>query len=234
MPTATCHKGISGDSVTAQAKFHAKYRLRFTLLADPEAKAVILHKDIRSPAQWEEFYKRVQEDEGVFFNKGEVTGVDVNGGLKVLAENTLLGESIAVPADLVVLATGMVPDAADGEAIRQVSEAKAVIAKNESPVQMEMAQKTLDEQGHHEGTEILNLNYRQGPDLPSLRYGFPDSHFICFPFETRRTAIYAAGSVRQPNDALGCAEDAQGAALKAIQAMDVMEPSLPSSLIMMS
>ncbi|MEN8151968.1 MAG: FAD-dependent oxidoreductase, partial [Planctomycetota bacterium] len=193
--------------------------------ADPEAKAIILYKDIRSPAQWEEFYKTVQQDPGVFFNKGEVTGVDVadDGKLLVKAENTLMGENIAVPADLVVLATGMVPVAADGEAIRAVTDANATIAKNESPVQVEAAQKIVDELGHHAGTEILNLNYRQGPDLPSLRYGFPDSHFICFPFETRRTGIYAAGAVRQPNDALGCSEDAQGAALKAIQALDVMD-----------
>jgi len=193
--------------------------------ADPHATAIILYKDIRSPAQWEEFYKTVQQDPGVFFNKGEVTGVTVadDGSLQVKAENTLLGKDIAVPADLVVLATGMVPVAADGEAIRTVTDANATIAKNESQIQVDAAQKIIDELGHHAGTEILNLNYRQGPDLPSLRYGFPDSHFICFPFETRRTGIYAAGALRQPNDALSCAEDAQGAALKAIQALDVMD-----------
>jgi len=193
--------------------------------ADPDAKAIILYKDIRSPAQWEEFYKTVQQDPGVFFNKAEVTGVEVgdDGSLRVLAENTLFGENIAVPADLVVLATGMVPVAADGEAIRSVRDARATIAKNESQIQVDAAQKIIDELGQHEGTEILNLNYRQGPDLPSLYYGFPDSHFICFPFETRRTGIYAAGALRQPNDPLACAEDAQGAALKAIQALSLLD-----------
>ncbi len=190
--------------------------------SDPDAKAIIIYKDIRAPAQWEEFYKRVQEDEGVFFTKGEVTGVSVNGGLKVLAEHTLLGEKIEVPADLVVLATGMVPDAADGEAIRKVGEARAIIAKNESSVQVEAANKTVAELGHHEGTEILNLDYRQGPDLPALTYGFPDSHFICFPFETRRTGIYAAGCMRAPSDTLSAEEDAQGAVLKTIQATDLL------------
>ena len=53
---------------------------------------------------------------------------------------------------------------------------------------------------HHEGTEILNLDYRQGPDLPVLQGGFPDSKFICFPYETLRTGIYAAGAVRAPMD----------------------------------
>ncbi len=190
--------------------------------SDPDAKAIILYKDMRAPAQWEEFYKRVQEDEGVFFNKGEVTGVSVNGGLKVLAENTLLGEKIEVPADLVVLATGMVPDAADGESIRKVAEARAIIAKNESSIQVEAANKTVEELGQHEGTEILNLDYRQGPDLPALTYGFPDSHFVCFPFETRRTGIYAAGCMRAPSDTLSAEEDAQGAVLKTIQATSLL------------
>jgi len=67
---------------------------------------------------------------------------------------------------------------------------------------------------------ILNLTYRQGPDLPHLKYGFNDSHFICFPYETRRTGIYSAGPVRRPMDMLQAKEDATGAALKAIQALE--------------
>jgi quinone-modifying oxidoreductase subunit QmoB len=190
----------------------------------PDAKATVLYKDIRTPAQWEDFYRRVQEDPGVFFLKGEVTGVTVgdDGSLHVLADNTPLGEKVEVPADLVVLATGLVPAAADGEAIRQVRDARSVLAKNDSPPQMEAAKKTLERLGAHEGTEILNLNYRQGPDLPALVYGFPDSHFICFPFETRRTGIYAAGTVRQPCDSLTTAEDACGATMKAMQATTLL------------
>lgn len=67
---------------------------------------------------------------------------------------------------------------------------------------------------------ILNLEYRQGPELPLLKYGFPDSNFICFPYETRRTGVYAAGSVRAPMHAQTAVEDATGAALKAIQAIE--------------
>ena len=66
----------------------------------------------------------------------------------------------------------------------------------------------------------LNLQYRQGPELPTLKYGLPDSHFICFPYETRRTGIYAAGCVRQPEDTASCMDDAAGAALKAIQCVE--------------
>jgi len=50
-----------------------------------------------------------------------------------------------------------------------------------------------------------------------LRYKFSDSHYICFPYETRRTGIYAAGTVRAPMDAAQAAEDGWGAGLKAVQ-----------------
>ena len=67
---------------------------------------------------------------------------------------------------------------------------------------------------------ILNLDYRQGSDLPQLVSGFNDSHFICFPYETRRTGIYAAGPTRRPMDTQQAQEDAAGAAMKAIQAIE--------------
>jgi len=85
-----------------------------------------------------------------------------------------------------------------------------------------VAKEKLETLAEHEGTEILNLNYRQGPDLPVLGYGFNDSHFICFPYETRRTGIYAAGALRSPMDGASAAEDAMGAALKAIQAVEML------------
>jgi quinone-modifying oxidoreductase subunit QmoB len=190
---------------------------------DPEAEAYILHRDIRSPGQYEDFYRQAQEDPGIFFTKAEVEGVEETAGqnLLVTAENTLLGERVQFEADLVVLATGLVPNAADGEALRRLADAKAVIAKGEAGAQLEAAKKTADELQHIEGTGILNLEYRQGPDLPQLKYEFPDSHFICFPYETRRTGIYAAGCARAPNDSEASQFDAAGAALKAVQALEV-------------
>jgi len=71
------------------------------------------------------------------------------------------------------------------------------------------------------GEPALNLTYRQGPELPVLADGMPDSHFICFPYETRRTGIYAAGPVRLPMDSVRAEEDAQGAAMKAIQSVEM-------------
>jgi quinone-modifying oxidoreductase subunit QmoB len=67
---------------------------------------------------------------------------------------------------------------------------------------------------------ILNLDYRQGSDIPQLSNGFTDSHFICFPYETRRTGIYTAGPVRRPMDADQAETDAFGATMKAIQAAE--------------
>jgi len=186
---------------------------------DGEAQAYILYKDIRTPGQYEDFYRRAQEDPGIFFTKGEVVSVEEAGdhNLVVNVENTLIDKQIQVEADLVVLATGMVPVAADGEAIRQLRDAQAVIKKGEAGAQLEAAKVTAEKLRDHEGTEILHLGYRQGSDLPALRHSFPDSHFICFPYETRRTGVYAAGCVRAPNDTEACAQDAAGAALKAIQ-----------------
>jgi quinone-modifying oxidoreductase subunit QmoB len=190
---------------------------------DPGCEAYVLYKDIRTPGQYEEFYRRAQEDAAIFFTKADVTGVSeaADHNPVVEAEHTLLGDQLRLEADLVVLATGMVPASADGEAIRRYVDAKAVVAAGQAGAQLESAKETVGHLKHLEGTAILNLDYRQGPDLPALRYDFSDSHFICFPYETRRTGIYAAGCVRAPNDAQACREDGAGAALKAIQTLEL-------------
>jgi quinone-modifying oxidoreductase subunit QmoB len=192
---------------------------------DPEIEAYIFYKDIRTPAQSEDFYRRAQEDSGISLLKGDVVSVTSpdasNATLRVNIGNSLLGPAIQVEADLIVLATGMVPAAADGETIRKVRDAKAIITKGEQGPQLDAARQLIAEHGHHEGTDLLHLSYRQGPDLPVLNNGFPDSHFICFPYETRRTGIYAAGCMRAPNDIEGSIADAEGAVLKAIQCIEL-------------
>jgi len=69
-------------------------------------------------------------------------------------------------------------------------------------------------------TEELNLQYRLGKGIPQVEYDFSDSHFICFPYETRRTGIYASGTVRAPMDLDTSAEDGAGAMMKAIQCVE--------------
>ena len=173
----------------------------------PEAMAYVFYKDIRSSGQYEHFYKSAQET-GAVFIKGEITGISEAGGkLVVESEDILLGGNANVEdIDLVVLANGMIPSNKATEAI--VAAAGEGDAASEAAATQEAAEK------------ILNLQYRQGPELPNLKYGFPDSHFICFPYETRRTGIYACGSVRAPMDMAKAVGDATGAALKAIQAVE--------------
>jgi quinone-modifying oxidoreductase subunit QmoB len=189
---------------------------------DPEASCYVLYRDLRTPGVLEEFYRRAQEDPGLFFARGEVAGVEVAPtGLRLALQASTLGDEVALEADLVVLATGMVPVAADGEAIRRLRDARALIARGEQGPQREAAERTVTDLAGHEGSEILNLAYRQGPDLPVLEHGFPDSHFICFPYETRRTGIYVAGCARSPCGLDEARRDGEGAALKAIQCLEL-------------
>jgi quinone-modifying oxidoreductase subunit QmoB len=173
-----------------------------------EAEAYIFYKDMRTPTQYEDFYKRVQEEPGVFLAKGDVQSVSADGGkLTVAVHDSLLGEDIAVEVDLVVLATGLVSNSMPEEVKMEVVAESA----EETPVPQDSGRYA---------EPALKLGYRQGPELPTLKYGLPDSHFICFPYETRRTGIYAAGCVRQPEDTASCIDDATGAALKAIQCVE--------------
>jgi quinone-modifying oxidoreductase, subunit QmoB len=70
--------------------------------------------------------------------------------------------------------------------------------------------------------DSINLAYRQGPAFVDLGLfdGYADSHFICFPYETRRTGIYACGGVRKAETMEETVDDATGAALKAIQCIE--------------
>jgi len=73
------------------------------------------------------------------------------------------------------------------------------------------------------GDPVINLAYRQGPafrDNVALFGGYCDSNFICFPYETQRTGIYAAGAVRRSMTMEEAIEDSSGAALKAIQCLE--------------
>ncbi len=68
----------------------------------------------------------------------------------------------------------------------------------------------------------INLAYRQGPAFADLDLfdGYADSHFICFPYETRRTGVYTCGGIRKAETMDETIDDATGAALKAIQCLE--------------
>lgn len=153
---------------------------------NPDGKAYVLYQHMRTPGNMELFYKGIQQDDGIFFSKASVTKVEEkgNGKLTVQAEDTLLGDSLAIDVDMVVLAAGMVPTTVDAPSV--------------------------------------NLAYRQGPGFLDLGLfdGYADSHFICFPYETRRTGVYACGGVRKAENMEETIDDATGAALKAIQCIE--------------
>ncbi len=82
----------------------------------PDAKIIIFYIDIRATDRLEAFYWKVKEDENIQFFKGKVAKVtqDESGrGLMLRVENTATEELNEIPADLVVLATGMEPNTAD-------------------------------------------------------------------------------------------------------------------------
>ncbi len=69
---------------------------------------------------------------------------------------------------------------------------------------------------------VVNLAYRQGPGFRdnAIFNEYADSNYICFPYETQRTGIYAAGAIRRALTVEESMEDAAGAALKAIQCLE--------------
>jgi heterodisulfide reductase subunit A len=76
----------------------------------PDANITVFYMDVRAFGKgYEEFYDRVKH-ERVMYRRGEPSEVYRRGDkLVVLAEDTLLGQPIEVEADLVVLATAVVP-----------------------------------------------------------------------------------------------------------------------------
>ncbi len=167
--------------------------------ANPRINVNVIYDDLRTPGNGEDLYRSAQL-KGVTFTKGSEISVDVeNGNLHVQFYDKILAENQLMVADLVVLATGQVPNSGEGMIEDEAKDDDAIRIPVDS---------------------ILNLDYRQGKDLPHLQHGFADSHFICFPYETRRTGIYACGPVRRPMDINQAIEDATGAAMKAIQSVE--------------
>jgi heterodisulfide reductase subunit A len=75
------------------------------------------YMDIRAAGKgYEEFYKRVQEEE-VYFVRGRGAEVTVleDGQLMVLAEDTILGQPVSAKVDMVVLDSAMVPHTDAGQ-----------------------------------------------------------------------------------------------------------------------
>ncbi len=94
--------------------YTAKHALLFRQKV-PEGRATVFYIDIRAAGKgYEEFVARAMEEEQVLYVRGRVSRVlQENGRLRVLGTDTLSGRPVEVEADLVVLATAVVP-CADG------------------------------------------------------------------------------------------------------------------------
>ena len=201
------HSGI-GDLVAI------KQAMYFKAQNGKDCDTTILFDNLRTPgAAGEDFYRSGQQ-QMVIFSKGKVNVVTSAGnGASVSFKDQILDEDVKLDADLVVLDLGMVPNSGPNPyAVTDELEKLPFQErdKHKAEVEAKIASVTIE--------SILNLDYRQGTDLPHLVNGFTDSHFICFPYETRRSGIYAAGPVRRPMDIKQAQDDATGAAMKAIQA----------------
>lgn len=91
---------------------------------DPEAEATIFFIDIRALDRLEDFYVNVKEDEKVHLIKSKIAMITEDpetGDLMLEGENTNTGEQIRMGFDMVVLATGMVPNGIPADASADVS-----------------------------------------------------------------------------------------------------------------
>ena len=85
-----------------------------------DGQAYVFYMDIRAAGKgYEEFVNRVMEEERVLYVRGRVARVVPNGEtLRVFGVDTLSGQRVEVDADLVVLATAMLPSATAPEVSR--------------------------------------------------------------------------------------------------------------------
>ena len=90
----------------------------------PDCDVTIFFIDIRALDRLEDFYTKVQEDEKVTFIKSKIANItedEETGDLLLEGENTRTGEQIRMSFDMVVLATGMVPNKINMDASPDVS-----------------------------------------------------------------------------------------------------------------
>ncbi len=197
------HNGI-GDLIAIKQAMYFKE-------LNGDCDTTVMFDNLRTPGAAGESFYRAGQEKMITFSKAEVSEVVPGDSIEVKFQDLILNEATSMKVDLAVLDVGMMPNSGpDPYAQLAFDEAEEGSTEKE----------TLRESLAVAPPSILNLEYRQGTDLPHLKHGFNDSHFICFPYETRRTGIYAAGPLRRPMDMRQAADDATGAAMKAIQAAE--------------
>jgi quinone-modifying oxidoreductase subunit QmoA len=89
---------------------------RYVREKNENSKATVFYIDIRAVGRHEKFYYNMLEDPGVSFIKGKVAEIQedpASGNLILDVEDTMMRRVLHDGFDLVVLATGMVPNTAD-------------------------------------------------------------------------------------------------------------------------
>jgi quinone-modifying oxidoreductase, subunit QmoA len=82
----------------------------------PDAKITIFFIDIRATDRLEDFFRKIKEDPNITFFKGKVAKIEqdaATSNLTLRVEDTTTMSLHEIPADLVVLATGMQPNTAE-------------------------------------------------------------------------------------------------------------------------
>jgi quinone-modifying oxidoreductase, subunit QmoA len=85
---------------------------RYLREKDPEAQANLFYIDLRARGIYEDFLTATEADEKIILRKGKVAKIEEDAATKnltIAAEDILGGGKMTMEADLVVLATGMVP-----------------------------------------------------------------------------------------------------------------------------
>ncbi len=90
---------------------------------DPDIQSYIFYIDIRAGGKdYEEFALRAQQEYGALYLRGRISKIyPQDGKLVVCGEDSLIGRPVEIAADLVVLATGMIPSAGAAELARTLN-----------------------------------------------------------------------------------------------------------------
>jgi quinone-modifying oxidoreductase subunit QmoA len=88
-------------------------QVRYIREKNEDARATVFYIDIRTIGRLEKFYQDLVGTEGVTFTKGKVAEIEEDAGtgnLTLKVEDTIAGDNLSETFDLVVLATGVVPN----------------------------------------------------------------------------------------------------------------------------
>ena len=123
-----------------------------------DVQAYIFYMDIRSTGKgYEEFIQQGMEEEGILYLRGRVSRIFQDGDKVVVwGEDTLTGKRVEVSADMVVLATAMIPQADSKELAQRLG-----IASDEYGFLTEAERKLRPVESGVEGIYIAGCS--QGP-----------------------------------------------------------------------